>query len=119
MAGIGRGARNVAALAPMVIDDRLDRETVGRGPSVGDYRGLKISSAFQPVFSIAHSQPVGYEALARAVDASGQVVAPGQLFGSARTREEIVDLDRLCRRVHTSNFAAQAPAQHWLLLNMH
>ena len=34
----------------------------------GHYQGLRITSAFQPVFSIAHSRPVGYEALARAVD---------------------------------------------------
>ena len=41
-----------------------------------DYHHLTLSSHFQPIFSISHRRPVGYEGLIRAVDTEKQPHSP-------------------------------------------
>jgi len=84
-------------------------QTDGRR-AIGQFRGLRLQSAFQPIFSFAHPRPVGYEALARVRDPLGQPVSPAALFSRSRGDDEgLVLLDRTCRAIHMRNFAAADP----------
>jgi EAL domain-containing protein (putative c-di-GMP-specific phosphodiesterase class I) len=91
---------------------RLEGET-----SVATFKGLKLSSAFQPVFGLAHGRALGYEGLLRAIDPNGTPVPPPSVFKLAHTVEEVVLLDTLCRAIHARNFARMAKDQ-WLFLNV-
>lgn len=89
------------------------------GKCAGQFRNLAITSAFQPIISLSHRRPVGYEALMRARTGDGQVVAPPAVFGMAHGEGECVFLDRLCRHLHVSNFLAAATDENsWLFLNV-
>jgi EAL domain-containing protein (putative c-di-GMP-specific phosphodiesterase class I) len=85
----------------------------------GVFGGLRLSSAFQPVFSLAHGRAVGHEALLRATDGAGKAVAPLDAFALAASSGRTVLLDRLSRAIHVRNFSAQAPdGSSWLFLNV-
>lgn len=62
---------------------------------------------------------MGYEALVRVTDASGQPVPPVSAFAGVSSFEEQVQLDRLCRLLHVHNFVTQGPPDCWLFLNIH
>lgn len=67
-------------------------------------RGLPhIESAFQPILSLAHGLPVGYEALLRATD-GGMPCSPEQAFGVARARDCYGEYERACARRHVQRF---------------
>ncbi|HCA27861.1 MAG TPA: EAL domain-containing protein [Betaproteobacteria bacterium] len=102
-----------AAAAP---EDAVLRLADGR--YAGQFRGLTLHSAFQPIFSLAHRRVVGYEALLRARDGEDGAVSPFAAFALARDEAETVHLDRLCRGVHVHNFAAPADSGAWLFLNV-
>jgi EAL domain-containing protein (putative c-di-GMP-specific phosphodiesterase class I) len=80
---------------------------------------LRLSSAFQPIYSFPHARPVGFEALVRVQDAQGLPVSPISLFEGVQDFEQQIWLDRLCRLVHVHNFCAQASEDCWLFLNIH
>jgi EAL domain-containing protein (putative c-di-GMP-specific phosphodiesterase class I) len=88
------------------------------GVTVAAFKGLRLTSAFQPVFGIAQGQAVGYEGLLRAADMHGTAVAPPQVFRLAQNPEEVAFLDTLCRIIHARNLARLAPGGHWLFLNI-
>lgn len=81
------------------------------------YQGVTLRSAFQPVVSITHKRVVGYEALLRATNASGQLIAPDQLFARAKATGPALALERLTRCVHFANFAEQNVETGWLFVN--
>ncbi len=93
------------------------REAQGRW--VGQHQGLEVSSQFQPIYSLPHRRPVGYEALARFATAGGQLADPAQAFAQVSGTGEQLQLDRLCRLLHVHNFVAQQAADCWLFLNIH
>jgi EAL domain-containing protein (putative c-di-GMP-specific phosphodiesterase class I) len=82
------------------------------------YKGLSAISRYQPILSLAHRRPVGFEALVGVSDQQGAPGAPGQLFGLGAELGELVELDRACRELHLANFASQDPANCWLFLNV-
>lgn len=82
------------------------------------YRGLSLSSHFQPIFSIAHGRAVGYEGLIRARHADGTAEPPATLLAMPGNGRESLELDRTCRTLHVHNFARQATGQAWLFLNL-
>jgi len=84
----------------------------------GAHEEFRLSSHFQPIFSLAHRRPVGYEGLIRAVDAHGRSVPPYELFSKAPHGEARVALDRQCRAVHVRNFNKLGNARSWLFLNV-
>ena len=84
----------------------------------GSYRGLRLYSAFQAVFSSATLRPVGHEALLRARDQSMQAIPPAEAFKFAVTPGEAIYFDRLCRMVHALNFSSQGGAAGDLYLNV-
>src|SRR5215471_3854652 len=79
---------------------------------------LRLSSHFQPIFSLAHRRPVGYEGLIRATDARGRIVRPYELFSTAPQGEARIRLDRQCRALHVHNFNALGNTRSWLFLNV-
>lgn len=87
------------------------------GHTVASYKGHRLSSAFQPIFSLAHGQGVGGEALVRAEDGEGAAVSPDRLFGSVRRARDLRLLDGLCRVLHLANFSASG-LDGWLFLNV-
>lgn len=89
------------------------------GRRAGMFQNLANTSAFQPIISLSHRRPVGYEALMRARTGGGQAVAPPAVFGAAQGEGECVFLDRLCRHLHVGNFLASAADENsWLFLNV-
>ncbi|WP_172600436.1 EAL domain-containing protein [Sulfurivermis fontis] len=86
--------------------------------ATAQFRNYRLSSAFQPIFGLAHRRPVGYEALLRASDETGMAVSPLQVFRSAATDEGTVHLDRTCRLLHAHNYQPLASREHWLFLNI-
>lgn len=100
--------------------DEIAAHTASRaGRLAGEFLNLTIGSAFQPIVSLSHRRAVGYEALLRARDATGQGVAPPAAFQQARGEGECIFLDRLCRHLHVGNFLASAAAPNtWLFLNV-
>ena len=87
--------------------------------TTGVFSGLRLTSAFQPVFSLAHGRAVGFEALLRATDGDGKAVSPLEAFRRAGQSGHTVLLDRLSRAVHAHNFVSHAPDNSgWLFLNV-
>jgi EAL domain-containing protein (putative c-di-GMP-specific phosphodiesterase class I) len=82
------------------------------------YRGLTLSSHFQPIFSIAHGRAVGYEGLIRAQHDDGSAESPAALLAIPSNSKECLELDRSCRSLHVHNFARQTTDQAWLFLNL-
>ncbi len=87
------------------------------GQVTAQFRDFKIASAFQPIFSLSHRSPVGYEALCRARAPDDTPVSPLALFGQVQDESDNVLLDRLCRAVHVQNFARFSD-KSWLFLNV-
>ncbi len=85
---------------------------------VGSALGCTLSSQFQPIFSLAHRRPVGYEGLIRARDAGGAAVTPAELFRRAPRGAPRIDLDRRCRSLHVNNFMQAGESRGWLFLNV-
>jgi EAL domain-containing protein (putative c-di-GMP-specific phosphodiesterase class I) len=83
-----------------------------------NFAGLSMSSAFQPIFSVAHRKAVGYEGLLRAYDVDGHYVTPGQVMQMPVSNREHLELDRSCRLLHASNFSSQSSEESWLFLNL-
>lgn len=87
---------------------------------VAMHGGYRLSSHFQPIFSLSHRRAVGHEALLRATDAQGRAVPPVQVLNSSQHFEDLLHIDRLCRWLHASNFfEQQRRPDHWLFLNIH
>jgi len=84
----------------------------------GERQEFRLSSHFQPIYSLAHRRPVGYEGLIRATDSSGRNVPPDELFSKAQQDEARIRLDRQCRAVHVRNFQRLGDARSWLFLNV-
>ena len=84
----------------------------------GEREELRLPSHFQPIFSLAHRRPVGYEGLIRATDARGRIVRPYELFSTAPQGEARIRLDRQCRALHVHNFNAFGNTRSWLFLNV-
>ncbi len=87
------------------------------GVTVAHFKGLQLTSAFQPVFGLAHGRALGFEGLLRAADPNGTPVPPLRVFKMAQTLDEVVLLDTLCRMIHARNFVRMSK-DHWLFLNV-
>ncbi len=79
---------------------------------------FRLFSHFQPIFSLAHRRPVGFEGLIRAIDPAGRAVRPVELLAKAPQGVGRMLLDRQCRSLHLRNFMRLGEAHGWLFLNM-
>lgn len=103
------------ALSLEIIESSVTQNDCGVS---GQFAGLKLASAFQPIFSIAHRRPVGYEGLLRAFKPDGTAVSPQDVFHSIQTESDGVLLDRLCRNLHLRNFLSMADDTSWMFINI-
>ncbi|KQQ36144.1 diguanylate phosphodiesterase [Duganella sp. Leaf126] len=97
----------------------LDHE----GRAQGRFFNCTMSSAFQPILSVATGDVVAYEGLARSVSAQDRGLSLWKLLDHAASDDESIELDRLCRMLHAINFFRQVdsapnPAAA-LYLNVH
>lgn len=90
------------------------------------YAGFRLSSAFQPIYSLPHGRLVGHEALLRASSIDDdRPVSPFEVFAGCSDEQQLHDCDQLCRLVHLESFAElsrQRPAvaaTEWLFVNVH
>ncbi len=78
--------------------------------------GFEIRSAFQPIYSVAHSAAIGHEALLRGDGPRGPMGA-GDIIASLSHQWSAAQIDEACARLHLSTFSRQA-REGWLFLNV-
>jgi EAL domain-containing protein (putative c-di-GMP-specific phosphodiesterase class I) len=78
----------------------------------------RIESAFQPILSLAHGMPVGYEALLRATH-DGQSCSPERAFAVARAAGQYGAYERASVAHHARRFAGFADRDEVLFVNLH
>jgi len=84
----------------------------------GSPREYRLTTHFQPIFSLAHRSPVGYEALIRGTDRDGKVYLPAELLAQAPAGVARMQLDRQCRALHVRSFRRLRDDVSWLFLNV-
>jgi len=89
-----------------------------KGALEGNHYGAALSSVFQPIYSLAHRRPIGFEGLVRARKENGEPLSPIDLFRYL-PEQHCIPLDRLTRYLHVQNFIQQATEEFWLFLNIH
>jgi EAL domain-containing protein (putative c-di-GMP-specific phosphodiesterase class I) len=77
-----------------------------------------LSTHFQPIFSLAHRRPVGYEGLIRGTDSNGRAYLATELLAKAPAGVPRMQLDRQCRALHVRNFRRLSNEDSWLFLNV-
>lgn len=83
------------------------------------FNDINLHSNFQPIYSLSHRKPIGYEALLRGRDAENQSISRLEIFNTLRSDEKIIELDRLSCYLHIKNYVRQANEFNWLFLNVH
>jgi len=79
---------------------------------------FRLSTHFQPIFSLAHRRPVGYEGLIRGTDSNGKAYLATELLAKAPAGVARMQLDRQCRALHVRNFRRLGNEDRWLFLNV-
>jgi len=92
---------------------------VASGAYQAEVNGIELHSNFQPIYSLSHRKPIGYEGLLRGLDAERQSISRSEIFSALRSKEEIIDLDRLGCYLHVNNYVRQTDEFNWLFLNVH
>ena len=105
-------ATNTTDLAPSR-PDILFVEAQGGSPSE-----FRLFTHFQPIFSLAHRRPVGYEGLIRGTDSNGKAYLATELLAKAPAGVPRMQLDRQCRALHVRNFRRLGDEESWLFLNV-
>ncbi|HYJ17907.1 MAG TPA: EAL domain-containing protein [Burkholderiales bacterium] len=105
-------------LSSASLESIRSRIRVDNGRATAEYANLRLGSHFQPIFSVAHSRIVGYEALMRAQDSQGKPIPPLEVFGQASDFFSTLMLDRISGAVHVQNFQRQNQTDGWLFLNV-
>jgi len=89
------------------------------GANEANYYGLTLNSHFQPIYSLSHRRPIGYEGLLRLRDGQERSISPIDAFANVQSRPHLIELDRLSRYLHVKNFVQQSDSKNWLFLNVH
>ena len=90
----------------------------GAGWATYPYNTLTLTSHFQPIFEVSSQSCIGYEALLRATNFTGQALRPDTVFSLAANHEESIHMDWLCRALHLRNFVNLGQQDHALFLNI-
>lgn len=105
------------------LPSNFNPEDIGLRPITVDadisavFEGHRLSSAFQPIFSLTLQRAVGYEALLRARDVADLYVSPPQLFAGL-SPERQNDLDSLSHLLHLNSYRRLSKDGEWIFLNM-
>jgi EAL domain-containing protein (putative c-di-GMP-specific phosphodiesterase class I) len=106
-------------MGPHRIDRLLEYLEEDGGVITGRLDQLRLSSHYQPIYSLSHARVVGHEALLRARDHEDRFVSPLDVFNGCKTPMDLAVCDSLSRLVHMANFTASRPKSQWLFLNVH
>ncbi len=101
------------ALKRLVSGTKIDQGSL----TTAHIGGFKLTTALQPIFSLSHERIVAYEALIRGINGK-QTLSPWEIFSSAVSFEQTVQLDRLCRTIHLHNYQRYIDHEAWLFLNI-
>lgn len=102
--------------APVDTSLWLDRE----GKAHGRYLNATLTSVFQPIRDIATGRVTGMQGFMRSQSHSDDGLSVWKLLDTTATDEQSIELDRLCRLLHTVNFYRQPPlADIDLYLSVH
>lgn len=85
---------------------RVDAE----GRAQGRFFNATLTSAFQPIRALHGRGIVGHEGFARSYSEADHGLCVWKLLDQAASDDESVELDRLCRLLHTMNFFRQPEA---------
>lgn len=80
------------------------------GRAQGRYFNSTLTSAFQAIRHLGTGRIAGYEGFARSYSESDQGLCVWKLLDHAANDDESVELDRLCRMLHSINFFRQPEA---------
>ena len=97
----------------------LNSYTDKNGAKYAGFYGVSLRSNFQPIYSLSHRRPIGYEGLLRIRDANNHPIPPLEAFSSVQSEPHVIELDRLSRYLHAQNFKRQIHDSSWLFLNVH
>ena len=101
-------------------DRQLWRDASGRVQ--GQFFHCALTSLFEPIWQLAADGALtlaGHEALMRTWTRDGDLgLNPWKVFSLASDDSTLVELDRLCRLVHTLNYFARSDARR-LVVNIH
>jgi EAL domain-containing protein (putative c-di-GMP-specific phosphodiesterase class I) len=95
---------------------RVGPRWTAQGP--GAPHGVRLSSAFQAIFSASERRPVGYEALVRATRADGIAIEPLDFLESVPEGSARAELDRRCRTLQVEKFVRLGDSRSTLFLNI-
>lgn len=109
---------NNPAQTESALDSIETYTSVSGGHIIGRFKSRQLTSAFQPIVSLAHETIVGCEGLLRASDGDNNPVSPLAVLGESKTISESVLLDRLCRNIHLRNYQTLSLDRGWLFLNI-
>lgn len=91
-----------------------------QGQAHGRYFNATLSSAFQTIRSGVENEVIAYEGYLRSYSSGDQGLNIWKLLDNAASDDESVELDRLCRLLHTVNFFRRpAVANLDLYLSVH
>ncbi len=103
----------------MPVPDCLDTEVEQHvSTEIREWKQARLSSAFQPIYSLAHGREVGFEALLRGMHPEDGTLLPPDLFRRAASTEQAHELDDLSCGLHVANFARLRCRERWLFLNI-
>ena len=97
-------------------DRQLWRDT--RGQVQGQFFNCSLTSAFEPLVTLAGREVVAHEGAIHTYAQDGVGLAAWKLFAMAADDATLVSLDRLSRLLHAINYFA-ADGAHKLVLNVH
>ncbi|WP_088706065.1 EAL domain-containing protein [Noviherbaspirillum denitrificans] len=81
------------------------------GRATGRYFNSTLTSAFQPIRRLGSDEVIGYEGFARSYSETDQGLCLWKLLDHAANDDESVELDRLCRMLHSINFFRQPESE--------
>lgn len=81
------------------------------GTVVAGFYQCRLSSVFQPVFDGRSRALVGHKGLVRCYGRGDELLSPWGIFSQAADDATLVQLDRVCRTLHTLNYFLRAPSR--------
>jgi EAL domain-containing protein (putative c-di-GMP-specific phosphodiesterase class I) len=107
-------------IVDLAVPDRSNARTSNdyyQGSNAAVYKGYKLYTAFQPIYSFSHRRKVGIEALVRGIDSNQKSIAPWKLFGLINSTD-MPELEQILTQVHLRNFTSMDMQNCWLFLNV-
>ena len=86
-------------------------------PSEVPFGDFRLSSHFQPIYSLSLQRIVGHEALLRATDLAAKSISPPDLFRQLSSDQQC-RLDCRAQQLHLANFLRLTKGEGWIFVNM-